>query len=103
MKSYSQDEWKTALQNDKNAEILDVRSADEYEESHIPGAKLINVQEPQKFMDQLKALEKSKHYYVYCNSGNRGNQACLVMDHNGFEHVYNLEGGIQEWDGEKDS
>lgn len=103
MKSYSQDHWKNALKDDKNAEIIDVRSIDEYEEGHIPEAKVIDVQDPQHFINRLEELDKTKKYFVYCNSGNRGNQACLVMDYNGFEHVYNLEGGFKEWNGEKEA
>ncbi len=100
MKTLSQEAWQKAFKNDENGQIIDVRSAEEYQEAHIPGAKLIDVQDPQSFMDQINQLNKTDSYYVYCNSGNRGNQACLVMEYAGFENTRNLEGGIALWKGE---
>lgn len=100
MKTYSPEEWKKAVNQDEEAQILDVRDAEAFRESHIPGAKNVDVQDPAKFMESINDLEKDKGYYVYCNSGNRSNQACLVMDHEGFGHVYNLKGGMQAWNGE---
>ena len=97
MKTLNLEKWKKSLAAEKNAEILDVRKKDEYEEGHIEGAKLIDVENPQHFMDKINKLDKDQPYYVYCNSGNRGNQACLVMDHYGFKSLYNLEGGYQAW------
>ncbi len=97
MKTYSLEEWEKALKNDEKAVVIDVRSTDEFAEGHLEGATLIDVQDPQHFVDEIAKLDKSSNYYIYCNSGNRGNQACLVMDYNGFEHTFNLEGGYQAW------
>lgn len=100
MKTLDQEEWKKSLEQNDKGQIIDVRSEEEYKEAHIPGAKLIDVQDPKNFMDHIKNLDKDQHYYIYCNSGNRGNQACLVMEHAGFEHIINLKGGIEIWNGE---
>lgn len=100
MKELDQTTWKTNLKEEENTTILDVRTEEEYNDGHIPGAKLIDVQDPQNFMDHIEKLPKDGKYYIYCNSGNRGNQACLVMEHNGFKQVSNLEGGYQAWEGE---
>lgn len=97
MKNYDLKEWKNSIEQDKDAKILDVRSADEFQEGHIPGASLIDVQSPQEFMDEIGELDKKSPYYVYCNSGNRGEQACMVMEFNGFEKTYNLIGGYEAW------
>ncbi len=99
MKLYSQQNWQKSSASDDNAVILDVRTPEEYNEAHIPGAQLMNVQDPQSFMKSLEKLDKSKNFYVYCRSGKRSNKACLVLDHNGFENVYDLEGGIEAWTG----
>ena len=90
-------DWENGIKQDKNAVIIDVRSAEEYETGHIPGAQQINVQSPQDFMAQIADLDKSTDYYVYCKSGNRSLQACQVLDFNGFSNIYSLEGGFENW------
>lgn len=97
MKNFDLEAWKKAIHEDNEAKILDVRSADEFQEGHIPGATLIDVQSPQEFMEEIESLDKNSPYYVYCNSGRRGEQACMVMDFNGFQNTYNLEGGYEAW------
>ena len=79
-----------------NAFLLDVRSEEEYEESNIPNSKLLNIRDPQSFMDGLQDLDKSKNFYVYCHSGVRSVQACQIMKTFGFNNLYNLLGGISE-------
>lgn len=100
MADLSQEEWAEQLANDNNAVILDVRTAEEMEEGYIPDAIHIDIYLGQEFLDGLEDLDKSKNYYVYCRSGNRSRQACALMNHNGFDNAYNLEGGIIEWEGD---
>ena len=91
------------LESDEDAFLLDVRSEEEYEESHIPNSKLLNIRNPQLFMDGLQDLDKSKNYYVYCHSGARSVQACQIMETFGFNNLSNLLGGISEWTGSKNN
>lgn len=77
--------------------VIDVRAPQELADGSIPGHKMINFFEPD-FRDQLDQLDKSKHYLVYCRSGNRSGQACQIMASMGFEGaLYNLMGGIGAW------
>ena len=46
------------------------------------------------------AKDESKSYYVYCRSGGRSQQACMLMNQMGIENTYNLKTGFSEWDGE---
>ena len=91
------------LKNDDKGCLLDVRSEEEFEESHIPNAKLLNIRNPQSFMDGLERMDKSLNYYVYCHSGVRSVQACQIMKTFGYENLFNLLGGISEWTGEKNN
>ena len=100
MANLSQEDWKTQLELDTNAVILDVRTDVEVAEGIIPNAIQINIYEGQGFIYKLEELDKSKNYYVYCRSGNRSGQACAIMNQLGFENAYNLVGGILEWKGE---
>ncbi|MEM6864022.1 MAG: rhodanese-like domain-containing protein [Bacteroidota bacterium] len=99
MSDLSQEEWARQLENDDNAFILDVRTAEELEEGYIPGATQIDIYLGQEFLNELEKLDKTKNYYVYCRSGNRSGQACAIMNSIGIENAYNLEGGFMNWEG----
>ena len=99
MADLSQEEWTERLNADDNAFILDVRTPDEVQGGYIPNAFNIDIYIGQRFLSELKKLDKSKNYYVYCRSGNRSRQACALMNQLGFENTYNLEGGIMAWKG----
>lgn len=75
--------------------LLDVRTPEEYRQAHIPGSKLLPVQDlPQKINALLK--NKSLPVVVYCASGARSGQAARFLAKQGFEAVYDL-GGIFSW------
>ena len=100
MADLSQEEWAAQLQNDNNAFVLDVRTAEEVEEGYIPNATNIDIYLGQGFLDELGKMDKNKNYYVYCRSGNRSGQACAIMNSIGIENAFNLEGGFMNWEGE---
>lgn len=100
MADLTQEEWAEQLESDENAVILDVRTSDEVEDGYIPGAINIDIYKGQQFLNELEKLDKSKHYYVYCRTGNRSGQACSIMENMGFKEAYNLMGGITEWEGD---
>ena len=89
MINLTSDELVERLKKDKNSYLLDVRTNEEYEDSHIPDSKLLNIRDPQLFMDGIQKLDKNKNYYVYCHSGVRSVQACQIMKSFGFENLYN--------------
>ncbi|MFK7747367.1 MAG: rhodanese-like domain-containing protein [Kordia sp.] len=101
MADLTQQEWQEQLANDANAVILDVRTQDEVDEGYIPNAKHIDIFLGQGFIDEIKKLDPSKSYYVYCRSGGRSAQACAVMNSVGYDTTHNLMGGFMEWQGEK--
>lgn len=81
----------------KNAQIVDVRTPQEYQEGIIKGAILADWNEQSKFIEATKKLDKSKPVYVYCLAGVRSGKAAEWMVKNGFTEVYSLDGGIKEW------
>ncbi|MCB0376106.1 MAG: rhodanese-like domain-containing protein [Sinomicrobium sp.] len=95
----NQQQWAAQLQEDNDAVIIDVRTLREFEEGHIPGALNIDIYMGQGFLDAIRRLEPSKRYYVYCRSGARSAQACLLMKQLGFNSAYNLLGGFLKWRG----
>jgi len=79
---------------EKDFLILDVRTIEEYNEGHIEGSKLIPVSE---LGSRLNELPQDKPIIVYCKSGNRSNTAANILIENGFKKIYDMGGGILEW------
>ena len=76
--------------------LLDVRQSKEYEETRIPGAKLIPLPE---LTDRIDELPKQEPIVAYCAIGGRSRAAAQLLAGKGFDAVYNLRGGIQAWQG----
>ncbi|WP_417445224.1 rhodanese-like domain-containing protein [Joostella sp.] len=100
MADLTQEEWVAELTKDTNAIVLDVRTEEEREEGYIPNSLNIDIYKGQGFLDEVGELDKSKNFYVYCRSGKRSAQACMLMNQLGFENTHNLLGGFMEWDGD---
>lgn len=80
--------------DEENPIILDVRTEQEYNEGHIPGAQLYPLQEIESWYGQL---DPEQTYLVICRSGNRSTQASEFLSGKGFNHLYNVMGGMNEW------
>jgi rhodanese-related sulfurtransferase/rubrerythrin len=77
--------------------ILDVRQPGEYEEGHIPGAKLVPLP---VLTDSLSEIDPSKPVVVYCAIGGRSRVAAQTLAGKGYEQVINLTGGFKAWNGQ---
>ncbi len=75
---------------DENSLLVDVRNADEYAVSTMPGAINIPVDELRVRMNELP---KEKNIYIFCQIGLRGYLAQRILVQNGYEHVLNISGG----------
>ena len=76
--------------------VLDVRTAEEFNEGHIEGALLIDWKQD-GFMEKAKAtLPKDRTIAVYCRSGRRSASAASELGAEGYK-VVNLLGGILAW------
>lgn len=75
--------------------LLDTRSREEYEVSHIPGAIWVGYDsfDPSSVLD----LDKSKKIVVYCSVGYRSEKIGKKLKELGFQEVVNLYGSIFEW------
>ena len=76
--------------------LLDVRMEPEYEEFHLPGARLLPLPE---LPDQLATIDRNKPVVVYCRSGKRSAAAASLLAGAGFPQVINLLGGAMAWQG----
>jgi rhodanese-related sulfurtransferase/rubrerythrin len=78
--------------------LLDVRQPGEYEQEHLPGAKLLPL--PQ-LPDLYQGLDPGKPTLVHCAVGGRSRVAAQMLSGWGFKEVYNLAGGIKAFQGHK--
>lgn len=91
----SQQEAKRIMDTQKDYVILDVRTEEEYDEAHIPGA--INIPDfemEDRAEDEL--TDKNQLLLVYCRSGRRSKAASLILESLGYTNIKEF-GGILDW------
>ncbi len=77
--------------------LIDVRQPDEYEQGHIPGARLLPLPELAR---SINTLLMDKELVFYCRSGARSMAASTLVEEESTQtEVYNLAGGIISWEG----
>ena len=77
---------------------LDVRTANEYAQGHIPGALLIDVTQTDFMQKAEQLLSKDKIIALYCRSGRRSKNAAMLLAKNGYQ-VVELNTGFNSWKG----
>ena len=87
------------IKTTENAQILDVRTPEEFESNHIDNAVNVNWN-GEDFETKVAAYDKSKPVFVYCLSGGRSKKAASKLNELGFTTIYELEGGIMKWNAE---
>ena len=96
MQTITIDELKSRLDAGEKLNIVDVREPHEHADFNIGGVlyplgkvQTMSVEELEQFKDD--------ELIVYCRSGNRSGQACLILDTLGFTNTKNLAGGMLAW------
>ena len=82
----------------KDVQLVDARTPEEYSEGHIPGAINIDVKSPD-FDTQIATLNPDRPVALYCRSGRRSKLAAERMSNAGLQ-VTELSEGILSWKGE---
>src|SRR5688572_30001514 len=85
------------IESTPNAQILDVRTPEEYASGHIDKAININWNGADFEAKVIKAFDKTKPVFVYCRSGNRSKKASAKLSEMGFKKIYELDGGYLSW------
>lgn len=82
------------MRENRDAVLIDVRTKEEYRNTHIEGAINIPMQEiSQKISRYVK--NKNDIIIVYCQYGGRSKKVMGWLNKMGFQNVYNLAGGIE--------
>ncbi len=85
------EEW---LREHPQAILIDVRTPQEFQLEHLPGA--INIDYlGEQFWVQLAQLDPQAEYLIYCRSGRRSVRTCTLLKNSKFERIYNLDGGLK--------
>jgi rhodanese-related sulfurtransferase len=96
MQNISVEELKSRIDAGEKLNLIDVREPHENADFNIGGflipLGLIQVMQ----VDEIEDL-KDQEVIVYCRSGNRSGQACMILETLGFENAKNLAGGMLAW------
>ena len=80
---------------DSTVQLVDVRTADEYAEGHLPGSVNIDVMKGHE--ELATRLDPERPVALYCRSGRRSENAAWVLEKAFFKNVVDLEGGYNAW------
>jgi len=96
LRSMNVEEFERSISDKKEVVRLDVRTADEYAEGHIPEAVNIDVLRDDFESKAKTCLPKNKTVAVYCRSGRRSKKAADILVKNGYK-VIELDKGYMDW------
>ncbi len=80
----------------EDAQLIDVRTPEEYDEYRVAHSQNIDFQSP-TFDEDIAKLDKEKPVILYCKTGNRSAICAKKLKAAGFKKIYDLKGGISKW------
>ncbi len=80
--------------------LIDVRTPEEYASGHIENSVNIDFK-ADNFKELVAELDKNQDVYVYCKVGGRSGKSAKILEGMGFNKVYDLDGGILQWEKEE--
>ncbi len=89
-------EFKAAIEQEGNPQLIDVRTAGEFSGGTIKSATNYDFLNG-SFQKAMEGLDKSKPVYVFCAVGGRSRKASALLQKNGFTQVIDLKGGYSAW------
>ena len=93
----SKEEALHRMESPRDLLIVDVRTREEYEKSHVPGAVLVPIEDIRQ--GNLDALpDKNQELLLYCWTGRRSEESAVLLAKLGYRNVYEF-GGLVDWTG----
>jgi rhodanese-related sulfurtransferase len=86
----------TQLMNREDAVVVDLRTAAEFAQGHILGARNIPLADLERRASELDKF-KARPVIVHCGTGSRSSDGLALLRRNGFGNVVNLTGGYAAW------
>lgn len=95
--SLAPEAFMAAYTNHQNAILIDIRTAEEYDNGHIADSVNIDYYHPE-FLESIKAVLQNKTAFIYCRSGNRSTHAAYLLKQAGVS-VVEMDGGVLSYTG----
>lgn len=89
-------DFKKIIEETKDIQLIDVRTKDEFVEGHIKNSVMIDFYR-KDFKEVMNKLDKDKPIAVYCTIAGRSGVAARMLVQLGFKEIYDLKGGIIDW------
>ena len=96
MQTISVEALKAKIDSGEKINLVDVREPHEHADFNIGGILLPLGQVQMLQIDSIEDL-KNEELYIYCRSGNRSGQACMMLETMGFTNLTNVSGGMLAW------
>lgn len=96
MQTITVEALKAKIDTGDQIHLVDVREPHEHADFNIGGILLPLGQVQTMQVDAIEDL-KNQEVFVYCRSGNRSGQACLILETMGFTNLINVSGGMLAW------
>ncbi|MDP1810948.1 MAG: rhodanese-like domain-containing protein [Sediminibacterium sp.] len=96
MQTITVEELKAKIDAGEFLHLIDVREPQEHADFNI-GGLLLPLGKVQTLQTEEIEDLKNETVYIYCRSGNRSGQACLMLEPLGFKNVINVTGGMLAW------
>ena len=93
----SKEQFQKILENYQDIQIIDVRTAAEFNGGAIANAVNIDYMDD-NFKAKIKALDKNKVTLIYCQAGGRSTKALQLFKKAGFKRTVELQGGYSGWE-----
>ena len=84
------------VKNMRRGQLIDLRKKEEFEKSHINGARNF----PSAILARSTGkIRKDLPIFLYCEKGKRSKRAAFFLKSKGYEEIYQLDGGLENWSG----
>ncbi|MDR0702991.1 MAG: rhodanese-like domain-containing protein [Azoarcus sp.] len=87
----------TMLINREDALVIDVREQGDFDQGHLPNARHLPFGDLERRAGELEKF-RARPFILYCGNGSRAAMAIAALKKAGFEKLYNLRGGLFEWE-----
>jgi SulP family sulfate permease len=74
--------------------VIDVRERSEFEGGHIPQVRLV---EMPHLLNKSTILPQDREIILVCRSGRRSTQVTYALQEDGYQKVFNMDGGMIAW------
>lgn len=94
-KFISVSQLKEITEKELNINLLDVRTAPEYQSEHVKGARNFPLDQIESNKSSIP-FKKDEEIYILCKSGARATKASRSLSHLGFQNTHVVEGGTDQ-------